>query len=1089
MKGIDCLLRNTFLKDKLAVLVQHMGYELAGSGRDASIHGVYNELSKAGVEVDLRTVGQLYADASFPADPAFTANHHIDEIVGRQLEKNMRRLILQEPKDGEKKIGKEASGEYVANRLANAFYDNTVADNTTTSVQRKLREAVAKVLEQRYAGELPNGKTIQSKEDFVDLLNRKLNEEADEGFRTIDGKVNNIHTVLHDALKYVDEYTKAVDGKGDPVLKQQWESYIKGIEEASNTLLLNTDEARNVVYSALHEAGYAKNVKGGKLIPDYNKMAGTIHDSKQVRDIVKQTLVDRGFHEDTANRIADSMKKEYLELKGKTLAYAEHRFNEMQAAQKAGKSSTPHVDISDMIDKRLGEWDNWKKLADDQTKPLVFGRAETRKIIVEALKKEGYGKELSNNSVVLDWRTLHRDINEPDLIRKQVIDMLQKQGHTGPVADKVADALQSMYGEMKQEIKDRAKQRLDAQQAAIGKPAAGTRTDLERLAELHDLGAFDGGSYQKLLNQRLGIDNATTQDMAELKDIAARVADISRMPEVGGRSSVASTAFSQLQREAERVLSRNMNNRSKSLKAVKAMQTAISIGNVSLLANPMNLLENNLSGYQAVVEANGLAMKQMGKEVGFHNKELWRAVHKDVVKGGIEYGDAGSKLQHIAGFEGADTFDFKKHPKRALATLALAPARAGLNAADAANKAVLHKLYSMMALHKAIMQENPGMTKEQATHYIHEAMYGQNFQDMKVKANNILTKAKLRNNEEARVRLANDMVKAKLYADGFISEKSIDAAFDAGFQTSSIALGHEANNIFSRSLQAGRTQAHKREMDYVKQGDYGAAARQRLVNSLWFNGVNKFAGGGVNWAILKGQQMGTGLLNSGQRNRDIDYTDPASIERTMKERLQANRRTATGLSGLSLAALALGGVFMAGLGQDKETDDEGNEEGNLSAGFRSIRESQEAHKNYLKLAPNLAILAYLASMSANDDHDAALDASVQLINKSFNLGSGLGDKFVRAGRDLRRGTPDASLRARGQISSVLGDMISAPGYKPAKKAYQLVHNWINSDEPIESDFTKPMGYLDGTMANGVLQDMGLYKPYEQKVADGEIDED
>lgn len=1065
MKGINCLFRNTALKIQLQKLVEHMGYDRAANGKDASVHSIYNELRKAGVEVDLRTVGQLYADTLPLHDASFTPLHEIDNITGHSFKVRVRNLMLMKPKEGENQIGKQSPGEHVAGRLADTFYNNIVEDHTTNSTMVVLRDAVMTAVE-RLSGELPNKRTAEPKEDFKDTVARYIDQEKNQGYNTLENKLNNIHSVMKETLTELDRYSNEIGRGHDPILKEQWADYIKTIEDAAHSVLFSRKDAQNVLYGALKDGGFGKTVNG-KTIVDWDKLAGNINDVHQLRDHVKEVMKHQGYDAGTADRIADSLHQEYSDLKGRILESNMRKFDALQVANQKGKGKLPRMEVTDMIDKRLTEWENFRKLSQDPTKPLLFNRKEAKEILVKALKEEGYAKVLTNGKIVLDWTRLSRDSKSNDVLKSKVQDMLKAQGYELGERIRIANALDGMYTEMRQEIVDKATAKLNSLQDSIGKETPGARTDLERLAELHDLGLFDG-NYQQLLNHRLGIDHASAQDMSDLREVAKRASDLSA--ELGGKNYLGTFAFSNFQRQIEQILTRNLNSRHGMLKATKMLNNLFGFVNMGIIGNPYNLMENNFSGYKELLSANENVLKQMGGEGTFGDAALWRAVWSDVAKGGVEYGDAGEKLAHVADFTSKlNSVNFKKNPVKALATAAIIMPRALLNGSDAAYKAVLHKKSMMLALHSALTQSN-GMTKQEATHFIHEALYGENFEQAKTKAGDILDRYNLKNNDATRTRLANDLVVANLNTEGLITEDVLKAGIRAGFDVAAIGLGHEANNAISKMIHAGKVNGNLEEKEMIKNGEFGKAAAKRMWNGLFYNGIMRFMGGGMNWAVLRMHGTGIGIATgyAGDFNRELDFESPASLERTMRYRLKANREITRGVTGASVAALSLGLLYAYGMGKKKEDEDA------MQAAFRNVKEGYASNRLMTKLGPDMTMLYYLMETSKGKGTAAAIDGATEYTKNVLNIGTQytLEGKIAKIGDEVRKG-PKGVMKAQGDIGSIAGDMVSVPFYRSAKNFYQIINYW-STGTPIESKWKQPMSVWDGMFGGGLLEDMGVY---------------
>src|ERR1700761_58514 len=504
MIGINCLLRNTQLKNDLHNLVEYMGYERVANDKDPSLTGIYSDLQKAGVEVDLRTVGELYKNALSPQSDRFTRPEDIDKITGRQTEATIRNLMLQKPLEGEQRIGKMPPEEFIANGLMRAFHSNVVEDTRTKSVMRTLQDAAYRQA-QRMVGDLPVEKVHATPDQWQETIRKALALD-NTGYNTLEGTMNNAHTLFEGMQKEMQKHSAEINGTHDDVLRGQWNDYIKSFEDATYSLLLSKEQAKDVVHGTLIEAGFGKQLKDGRTILDRNKLAGGINDIGQLRDNVRSVLENKGYDAGTAERIADSLQKEFHEMRGQILDRHKQNNDRLQESwDKMSPKDKKEFDLNALINDRLKNWDNYKQLSGDDSHELQFSKGEGLNIIKDALKSEGYGKQVKGGKVVMDWTKLAGDIKDPSDIRDKVEDLLHKKGYDDQQVQQIADAIQGKYEEVRQDILDHAKNKLDKLQEDVRNPPGATKAkaDIQKLGELHDLGIFEG-SHEDLLNHVVG---------------------------------------------------------------------------------------------------------------------------------------------------------------------------------------------------------------------------------------------------------------------------------------------------------------------------------------------------------------------------------------------------------------------------------------------------------------------------------------------------------------------------------------------------------------------------------------------------------
>jgi hypothetical protein len=632
-----------------------------------------------------------------------------------------------------------------------------------------------------------------------------------------------------------------------------------------------------------------------------------------------------------------------------------------------------------------------------------------------------------------------------------------------------------------EDITSHAKATLDAKQAAIEKEAPERKTSIHRLSELHSLGVFEK-AHEKLLLHVLGVDKANVEDINSLKEIAKTVTDLRN--EVGDRSYLNSFAYQSADRLVSHLIERNKDDKSKLIKYASIINHTFGLMNMSLIGNPYNLVENNWSGTNALWGARGELIKQMGAKSAmmFNDRKLWWSVWKDVAIGGVEYGGAGDKWSHIGGWvDNLNSVNFKDNPIKAIKTAAITPFRALLNGSDAANKAVLHQKGMLLMLHKAMT--TAGWDSDEAASHLHEALYGQSFADAQVKARALIDKygdklgigqsefAKQR----ASVRWANDLVKANLNMSGDASLNGgaapisnndiIEAAINSSFHAAAVSLGHEPNNPQSKGMKAGKQAAMMEERKLIEQGNYSGAAWLKFQNNIYWNGIKRMQAGGMNWAVLRAEGTGLGLISYGKSKTELDFTDRDKLEQSMQTRILASRKvtraiTNMALSGLTIAALTAYGSLR------KKDDDEDESESALMSGVKGVKKSYELNRLMGKAGPDLAYLVYLGMSSKGDGTAATVMAAVDYVKNLFNANPEFtfAGHITKASLDFSRERGSGKQMAAGEqeVGKILGDLGTIPLYKPFKNVYQIVNHHVTG-APIVNPYTKAAATDGGTL--------------------------
>lgn len=1082
MININCLLKNTDLLKNVHSLVEYMGYERMAKGKDASLESIYTDLKKAGVEVDIRTVGEIYKDALSHQDERFTQRSEVDKITGREKESTIRNLMLQKPKEGEQTIGRQSPEEFIANGLMKAFHNNIVEDLQTKSMMRELQDAAFKQ-SQRMVGELPNKKGPSTPEHFAETVKNAL-ELDKKGYNTLEGTLNNAHTLFEGMKNEMAKGSAEIRGTSDEVLRGQWDDYIKSFEDATYSLLLSKEQAKNVLHGSLKEAGYSKELKDGRTILDWNKLASNVHDITKLRDTVRSVMEAQGYHPDTAIRIADALQKEYSEMRGTMIEKVKANHDKLQESWNAmSKSQKQQFDLNALVDKRLADWDVHKQLVGDTGQNVQFSKSEGAKIVVDALKSEGYGKAVKGGKVILDWTKMAGEIKDPSFIGDKVEAHLQNKGYSPEQAKQISEAVQQKYQEIRQDILDHAQNKLQSMlETAKNKTATPDKSALQRLAELHDLGIFDG-SHEELLNHVVGIKDATRKDIANLAAIGKISADLTR--ELNGQNFLAAPIFQELQRQVNAIIGRNISNKTTMLKITGAIGHFFQLENMGIIGNVFNMVENNMSGAKEMFAANLDVLQKAGYENAFKDGRLLKSTWKNISAGGAEYGDEPSRFGHHDFI--SDRFNLKdinktklKDPTeygKIMATMIIAPAKAYLNGSDGAFKATIHKKTMIMALHHGLVEQ--GMDKNEASHLLNQALYGKSLESSRKQASDMLDKYGQRNTPEMVERLANNLAIQNLNSDGRVSNDLVEAAYKSSYHTASLGMGHASNNPFSRMLLASKSKAINEENRLIKEENWGKLWHVRLMNTVWHNGIFRFMGGGANWGVLRLQSgFGIGIATGLWKKKfaaadELDFDSKEKLQASLQDHLNAQREIQRAVVGLSYLAVNAGIVAGYGALRKKDQDEDVNE-GVFKSAYQGIGKSYVAKRLLNKVGADFILFDFLANTSKSANH-GDLDAAFKYVQNNFNVGNSFsaGGEIMQAGQDVTRGEKGYQ-KALGDMGQVAGNMVEVPFYRSYKQVGKLFNYAITGADP-KPKYLTAYGGWEGLFGGGLLEDAGVYR--------------
>jgi predicted RNase H-like HicB family nuclease len=693
--------------------------------------------------------------------------------------------------------------------------------------------------------------------------------------------------------------------------------------------------------------------------------------------------------------------------------------------------------------------------------------------------------------IVIDWNKLAGETNSIQSLRDNVQKVMEDTGrYSQSVIDGVKDAFEDELNELHAKIIEFRENKLASKEENINR-AKPSRSDLRRLAELNDLGIFQS-AHDRLLNSIIGIPDLQSEDLEELEQLAKAASDLYREIDKNYGSDVfASSALQSIQRNIDRIIQRNINNKSTLLKIVSGVKSFFDVYLTGLLMGPLTIVENWLSGIKEVGSPLWLGKKnKLTKE----DAQLYGSMLLDILQRGQAFGEEIGSFAPRELYSNTLKYKFKNATKKEIAESMLAvlmtPARIGLLGFDSANKAVITNKVFKNAMFSALITH--GKSEEEAERILNEALHGTSWETAKGNAEKILNNlnnklpisAKIPVNPNTITRLANDLVKANLNANGVITNEMIESALKGSYHVAGFGLGHEPNNFLSKGVKGIRDASVKKEQELLKEKDWDALAWHRLKSTLVNGVILKFTGGATNWLVLRAQSgLGLGLATGfmGKYNKEIDFKNKDTIQQSIKEIQGARNQIGRSLTGISYTLAGYLLMWMLAGGDDEEkkkrlaalkgqkhhTYEEKKEMKDLEnhiTTYKRIKANYQGNRLFKKLAPDLMLLNYYRDID-NDTKMGILDYVMKTggIASDYSPSSKLADAMLY----MKRGDNDA---ANGAFGSIIGDQMSIPLWRSYKEWYKMV-KWPFVG--VSSDFQKPNDFVEGAFYGGALEDWGV----------------
>jgi hypothetical protein len=1120
VKG-TCLLFDTPLKEALFDAVELLGYERVKDGKSASLQNIYSTLKAAGVEVDLPTVGEIYNEVLPRDDANFSSEIEIDDYVGRTWNDELGRLVQLQDIVGENQIGEQKPEKAVIEMLMKALYGDMVQDARTTSDMKALQTALQNGIK-RKLGKL-DGKPV-TKQGMIDLINESLSWES-LGIQDVNGKLNSIEDLFNGMKAELKNATDQIRDSADQNVIDRWEEYVKNLQVASYQLLFRQKDAINVRNEALVSKGFG--VKG-KDVLDWNKLAayGSL---AQLRKNAKDAFLDAGYSNSIATRLVDTLEKEFIDLRNETVS--KQLAKPEQFVSKGRSLVLQDAGLNTLLaGKTMSEWikDQNVETVEELAKNTYAALDATKynniikKRIVQKLENffnENYAKvneaeaqrvidDILDGKSALEWIKANGIQNQGELY--DVIDSALSGRNVSPQNDVAIRSEFNRILDINNRAEKELRQREERSDKYSQKGPTQTKSDLKRLIELYHLGVFDS-NYNSSLYKTLGVDALLTKDLKDIDAIAKVASGLARsVVNVNGYNiasdTAAATQFQTLQRLIDRIIERNINNKTKSLKILSWIRNYLNVMLSSLLAMPFTIVENIFSGLRAAI--SGIRFDNFNLSNTKQSASIFFAMLSDVTRTGQAFGEEIGSFATQELFLNTLKFKWKnasaQEISKSLLLAATMPIRIGLLAFDSAFKVTLtNKVFESSVISSLV--QTGGYSKEEAKTLLNDAIHGQSFEDAKVLAKQIAeeTNQKLPAHLRTKItnsyiiRLANDVVKSNLVTNGSLSGHAgkaiLDASIKGSYHVAGVSLGHEPNNPLSRGIKNYRDGRRMNEQKFIKEKNWGGLSKHRMTTTFMDNFLIQFAGGATNWLVLRAKEgLGIGLITGfgGSWNKEIDY-DAKDIKVQIEKRQKARSDIARSIVGLTYSGIfTLLGFSLFGGDDDEEkrrqikklTDKADKTQKDYEKiemlqeqvnAYTKLKANKDKDKWFRKLAPDLHLIKYYIENSGKQGTQGDALGMLNYVRRSYlgNERFSLAGKIDDAATLFSQGDNKAAF---GVLSSIVGDKFSTPMYKPYKEYIRVVTNPFSDNPTPPPTYVPPTNPIEGFAGGGLLSDLGFF---------------
>lgn len=878
---LNCLITNTEIVESVKSAIIGIADSLLDMDLKPSFNNVYKMLKSEGLEVDAESIGALYTEvlSEYESD-LITTEEEISDIVGKSIVQQQKEIVDRingnEREVTESKIGELSPEKSIANKIGKLFdvFTNGKYPAKTKSTMKAFEDLLMKSIQSK----LPKMPSSEAK-SITSALDYFFTQEKD-GFRTLDGAMNNLAT-LHEAVKvevanYVRELSSRLDNKEDKdLLIDNWNTYTDSVMNSMYELMLGKGEQNKLLNEALKQI----EINGESIIDEKGNVKWSKLSTSGDVNVVKKALSNlfqkgiklsdgttQKYTKEQSERIANFIGKKYSE---KLQAYIQR-----QATNERMKYKSTDNLASDFL-KDSGYFGIGKKDG-----VLGITKSDWTSFISKVKSK------ISGNANVEDV------LGEVEKVFRDFLVSKNNDPNT-PANEKMPDSV------IDEKVKEFSK-------LVVSKfaPATATPNALQRLAAFGQLnnGKAFNESTQQAINKLSGVDGISQSTLNRLNSLSNLVNSVMTNPVLNNpgatspstsRGAYALQALAQIEREVKMIIRDAKNDKSKVVGTLGLINDYMSMATVSLLVNPNNTRENIFTAFaSAMTEAvkqfvinPSLAIKSQGG----NSKIFWNAFFSHI-KGGAHTSVMTDEDLSIE-LAGGEVYTFqnavrnveqsKNKPKAILNEIVRTPLylfntmnRILLNSFDAAFNAVILRRQMMGTMYQSLLDN--GYDKNEAFKTIDEALnispeIRKEIDDEIKIIDNEMRKMGIKMTTSDKSLLAIEMRNAQYevalqkynknnYTNQQISEATKAVLKSAG-EVSKILTGKkkiDSKDIISNiiySIPQFLLKFQQNQFDKARisegEGNYRKAAYQQFIGEFFGkNGVAKFAGGVGNFANL-----------------------------------------------------------------------------------------------------------------------------------------------------------------------------------------------------------------------------------------------
>lgn len=1052
MLGYNCLIQNTQLYKDLSAFVKKIMLQRVADGKPVAIEDVYREARASHfLDVDMNSVGEMYKDARAEIElkvgkGILDTDNQIGKKTDKLIHEAIRRVISNRRKTEMKEVGVEKPSQSVARDIVNLFENDFVGlkDTVNKTDMLQMQEAIKKVA---VALVDKQGKKTQNK-SFEEILKEAL--RLDElGVKDLNGRLNSMDDLFNQVSEEIDKVVQKMElaKKGMPKFKQdeidqkiqKFKEYTKNIEQGAYTLALSRAEQQKVLRDILKEK-YGKTIVSNgqkKTVLDWNKMFTGAQDFKQD---VSAILASKGFTPQQIDKITNALKFQFDALKS------------------------------------TSQWNNASLRSQQQAvnDDKFLSRAAAEVVMSKQDKNGEYYRKFNATTQRYepDWDRWENDKGQTiNQLKDSIKNDIEKNGSAS---------------EYRQIVSELARKNNPAKHISKG--------DLEKLSEVAQRHGFDATFNAKTYNM-LGLSEEDAAAGKMLEDLSKKVKQVL---DKGGKQS--RIAMSKILDDMNDIMARTHGSRSGLLHFARNFEWWMGNRNAFRLLNYLNVMENNLSGANQLIQTS---FQSMSKEAAKKEFKKLLPIILDVGGGGKHFDMTDvDKLSYQAHDYRFDETKSMEHNIKAalnfLPNLALGVMDSAAHAYTMRimfyNSAVLTNLsklkkdkvddyiskgYSEKDAKNLVNKESDDL-KKKAIENVSNALYDPTAEKQAYEQAAEVLKLVTPNPTESQIqREADNLMLQNIVTKGILNQNQFEALLNASDLSAKKAIGKEAAvNALGETLTSANRNSRAKIKKSIQEGKLSKAAGLIIGNAIVMKGIFPFLSGAANWGVIALKKTPLGLLRAIPYNKKsfkeqiemASELDPKKLGEIMESYNSRRNDIYFSLQGMvwfTMIAAAMAGMKVIGGDDDEDMVEWANNQ------IQEAAEKDGRVKRIIKrwMPPTAQIYNILAGNLKSGDS--------KINNTIDDLSQFTGFGILE--NPITKATKYTSKKHQGAgVGSLIGGIFDVGAYYNALNSYADLFGEEQTDKP-KSHSTylgDAAGVPDNDFINGIISGMMGYNLHQ-----------